>query len=43
MDRTHQSEFNLADALTNHESNDALFKAMSTGKISHPIEEFSIR
>jgi hypothetical protein len=38
-----RSEFNLADALTKHEPNDALFKAMSTGKISHPIEDFIIR
>jgi hypothetical protein len=38
-----RSEFNLAHALTKQEPNDALYKALKTGKISHPVEEFIIR
>jgi hypothetical protein len=38
-----RSEFSLADALTKQEPNDALYKALTTGKISHPVEDFIIR
>jgi hypothetical protein len=38
-----RSEFNPADALTKQEPNDALYKALTTGKISHPVELFIIR
>jgi hypothetical protein len=38
-----RSEFNLADALTKQEPNDALYKALTTGKISHTVEDFITR
>jgi hypothetical protein len=38
-----RSEFNLADAPTKQDPNDTLDKALTTGKISHPVEYFIIR